>query len=69
MITEEMILKAYQDTAQETVKLLTLEKKHQELAQSIVKCRQNLAEKKSKLADFHREISGPLLPVLDPKTA
>lgn len=69
MLTEEMILKAYQDCGKEEVDLMKLENQHKDIAEKIVKKRQSLAEKKSVLAEYHREISSPLLTIQDPKLA
>lgn len=68
-MTEEQILDAYQACAKEQVKLLTLEKKHQDIAAQIVTCRQTLAEKKSKLRDIHQGMTQPLVPIFDPQLA
>lgn len=64
-VTEQTILDAYKETAEEQVLLLKLEKQHVAVALKISACRSRLVEKKNKLAEMHREISAPLLPVFD----
>lgn len=68
-VTEDTILKAYQDAAQEQILLLKLEKQHQAIATKIAASRRSLVEKKGVLAELHRDMSAPVMPVFDPKLA
>lgn len=67
MTKEELIKHAYNKAKKTEITLLKQEIKFRKMTDAITITRQELVKYKDEIAQLHREISAPLLPVFDPK--